>query len=102
MVMLIGLGVSLAVAVFASLIWSGYHAFYANGWLRWAHTLTASCTIIGMAAITAKMLPVMIGAGVLMLIGAIIGIIKEESWSKAFPAFQSFFGLILVTGLPLM
>lgn len=101
MLLIIGLGVIMAVAIFAAFMWSGYQAYFNRGTMQWLHGISAAVTLAGMASLSAEAVLATLVSGIALIISAGVAIIKEDGWSKLFPIVQVFFGFALASGIPL-
>lgn len=93
------IGIILATALFAALMWSIYRAVVTQGYLRINAICVSLATLLGMAGITWTIPAfIMIAAPACFLFG-LAQMMTDPGWSKLLPLVQVILGLIFVNVL---
>lgn len=94
------IGIVIAAAIFASLLWSIYRGTTTVGMTRSVALLLSFDTVLAMGAISfnSPNLGSFFG-GCLVTLG-VISIWLDQGWSRLLPLVQVIFGIVLILGLP--
>ena len=86
------LGIAIAAAVFAALLWSIYRAVIVTGRLRINYTLLSLSTLLVVTGITWNLTMLTLTSAMSLAVTAVIAIIYEARWSKLLPLVQLVLG----------
>ncbi len=88
------IGIVIAAAVFAALLWSLYRCFMTTGKLRVSYGVLTISTLLVVAGITWNLAGVTFAASGSLIFTAIVGVWADTRWSKLLPLVQLVLGVL--------